>query len=211
MHTLFVREHNRVARELKVHNPSWSSDTCFNEARLIIAALHQVITYNEYLPALLGPTYMERYNLPLIKNGYFYGYDATVDASVSNAFTTAAFRFGHSMIIDQLSLLDTDWKESQSPLKMRDNLFNPEAYINDEKNVTLINPIVRGLLIDMSLETETTFPDSMRNFLFAEENEFGKDLFAINIQRGREHGLGTYNDYRDFFGMQRARDFSGNY
>ena len=59
-----------------------------------------------------------------------------------------------------------------------------------------INPIIRGLLVDMSLETETTFPTSMRDFLFAKEGEFGKDLFAINIQRGREHGLGTYNDYR---------------
>ena len=59
-----------------------------------------------------------------------------------------------------------------------------------------INPIIRGLLVDMSLETETTFPTSMRDFLFAKKGEFGKDLFAINIQRGREHGLGTYNDYR---------------
>ena len=77
---------------------------------------------------------------------------------------------------------------------MKDNLFNPSAYINDTMNK--INPIVRGLLVDMSLETETTFPTSMRDFLFAKKGEFGKDLFAINIQRGREHGLGTYNDYR---------------
>ena len=77
---------------------------------------------------------------------------------------------------------------------MKDNLFNPSAYINDTMNK--INPIIRGLLVDMSLETETTFPTSMRDFLFAKKGEFGKDLFAINIQRGREHGLGTYNDYR---------------
>ena len=48
----------------------------------------------------------------------------------------------------------------------------------------------------------------MKDFLFANPDSFGKDLFAINIQRGRDHGLAAYNDYREFFGMQRARDFS---
>ena len=63
MHTLFLREHNRVAKELKEFNPTWSSDTVFDETRLIIAAMHQVITCREYLPLLLGPTYMDRYDL----------------------------------------------------------------------------------------------------------------------------------------------------
>ena len=205
MHTLFLREHNRVARELKKVNPTWSSDTVFDEARLIIAAMHQVITYKEYLPPLLGPKYMDRYDLNIVSDGYFYGYDATVDASVSNAFTTAAFRFGHSMIIDKLSIPDADWNEAYEAIKMKDSLFNPLAYVND--TYSHVNPILRGLLVDMSLSTETTFTESMRDFLFAQEDKFGKDLLAINIQRGREHGLGSYNDYREFFGMQRARDF----
>ena len=37
------------------------------KARLIIAAMHQVITYNEYLPPLLGQKYMDRYDLNVIK------------------------------------------------------------------------------------------------------------------------------------------------
>jgi peroxidase len=206
MHTLFLREHNRVARSLKEVNPEWSSDIIFNEAKLIIAAMHQVITYNEYLPLLLGPLYMKRYELNVVENGYYYGYDATIDASVSNSFTTAAFRFGHSMINDELSMPNADWSSSQEAIPMKDSLFNPDAYLNDTHSN--VNPILRGLLVDMSLTTETTFPTSMKDFLFAEKDSFGKDLFAINVQRGREHGLGTYNDYREFFGMQRARSFA---
>jgi len=95
MHTVFMREHNRIARKLKSKNPHWSSDAVFDETRLIIAAIHQVITYNEYLPSLVGPLYMKRYGINLARSGYFYGYDASIDASVTNEFTTAAFRFGH--------------------------------------------------------------------------------------------------------------------
>ena len=59
----------------------------------------------------------------------------------------------------------------------------------------------------MSTKTDTTFPESLKEFLFSKDNKFGKDLFAINVQRGREHGLRGYNDYREYYGMQRANSF----
>ena len=205
MHTIFLREHNRVARQLKEVNPHWSSDEIFNETRLIIIAMHQAITYKEYLPLLLGPKMMERYDLNLVPQGYFYGYDASIDSTITNEFTTAAFRFGHSMIIDQLSLPDVDWNEVRPPIVMKDSLFNPDAYINNTHSD--VDPIMRGLFTDMSQEADLNFPSSMKDFLFAQAGKFGKDLFAINIQRGRDHGLRGYNEYREFFGMQRAKDF----
>jgi peroxidase len=149
---------------------------------------------------------MDRYRLNLAKSGYYFGYDASVDASVSNEFTTSAFRFGHSMINDQLSRPSADWKTEEEPIKMKDAMFNPSIFLNSTHSS--VNPILRGLCNDMSLKADTTFPDSMKDFLFAKKDEWGKDLFAINVQRGRDHGLSGYNDYREFFGFQRARDFS---
>jgi hypothetical protein len=56
MHTLFAREHNRVAQQLQQQNPGWSGDRVFQEARKIVGSEIQVILYNEFLPKILGNT-----------------------------------------------------------------------------------------------------------------------------------------------------------
>lgn len=54
MHLIWVLMHNKLAEGLKRLNPDWVDEKLFQESRKIVGGLVQHITYNEYLPLLLG-------------------------------------------------------------------------------------------------------------------------------------------------------------
>jgi peroxidase len=56
-HALFIRLHNRLALSMSRLNPFWSDDIIYHEVRRIVSAIVQHITYNEFLPLLIGPTH----------------------------------------------------------------------------------------------------------------------------------------------------------
>jgi peroxidase len=95
MHTLWMREHNRVAKELAEMNPRWDDERLFQEARRIVIAEIQHITYNEWLPLVLGKKYFKKIQK-------YSQYNDKVDASVSNSFATAAVRGLYSLMDGKL-------------------------------------------------------------------------------------------------------------
>jgi peroxidase len=99
MHTIWAREHNRVAAQLLRLNPTWTDETVFQEARRIVVAEIQRITYDEWLPNLINSTYLSQYGLLSSAPGFFTGYSTPHSSGpISNEFATAAFRMGHSMV-----------------------------------------------------------------------------------------------------------------
>ncbi|XP_019468810.1 peroxidasin homolog isoform X2 [Meleagris gallopavo] len=54
IHTLWFREHNRIATELLKLNPHWDGDTIYHETRKIVGAEMQHITFSHWLPKIFG-------------------------------------------------------------------------------------------------------------------------------------------------------------
>jgi len=102
MHTLWVREHNRVADQLTVVNRHWDDERTFQETRKIVTAAIQHITYGEWLPALLGKRNTKKNALELSPKGYSDLYSDDVDPTVSNSFATAILPFANSMYNETL-------------------------------------------------------------------------------------------------------------
>lgn len=99
MHTILMREHNRIARELSYINPYWNDERLFQEARQLVVAQLQHITFNEFLPLVIGKEKVYEYGLELEQPGkYYQGYDSKINAGIRVEFQAAAFRYGHSIL-----------------------------------------------------------------------------------------------------------------
>lgn len=196
MHTLFVREHNRLATEVERRFSFLTQDEIFYITRSLVNAEIQIITYNEFLPALIGPDAIPQYA----------GYNANIPGAIFNEFSAAAFRFGHSAVNDVLLRIDENGAEvAGGNLAVRDAFFNAPALLQNEDDLA---SVLRGLAAQPHERIDAKVIDDLRNFLFGPPGAGGFDLVALNIQRGRDHGLPSYNDMRVVLGLDPARDVS---
>lgn len=190
LHTLFLREHNHWADRLAAAHPTWDDQTLFQTARAIVEHELQAITYRDWLPLLLG------------------GQDATaaeaaaaqrlIEAApgqggeISVEFSTAAFRFGHTMVSSQVPVLT----EAGSPapdlaLTIEEVVFNPAPLL-----AGYFDHLLRGQAATTAQALDGKLIDDLNFFLRAPDGVTGFSLAALNILRGRDHGLGPYLEVR---------------
>jgi len=194
MHTMFMREHNRLAGALAAADPALDDETIYQTARKIVGAELQKITYEEFLPTLLGGM------APAIGPG---DYDPTVDPGIVNAFSTALYRFGHTMLPSAFELRGADGT-LESTLALRDAFFTPDFLLSDPSN---LERVLRGLAAQPAQQIDNMLVDDVRNFMFGVPGAGGLDLAALNIQRGRDHGLAGYNELRMAYGLAPVSDY----
>lgn len=191
MHNLFVREHNYWALQIHIKKPELTDEEIFQRARAIVIAEIQNITFNEFLPMLVG--------------GFAPGVDAQYDsrkkAAIFTEFSTAAFRMGHTFVSGELYLENMNGEGSVVALK--DSFFNPHEYQRGG-----MDSILLGFSKHMAQERDPMINESLQNFLlvFPEDGFF--DLFSFNVQRGRDHGIPSYNELRRSQGLKKLTDFS---
>jgi peroxidase len=193
--TLFMREHNFWVSTLKAQNPRWTGDQLYNMAKAITTAEYQNIVYTEYVPLLIGPVL-----------GPYRGYNPRVNAEVTQEFSTAAFRMGHSEVSDTQEGIDTNGNVVFTESLAQAFFNTPEI---DESNG--IDPLLRSLGVDFSQATDVYTVAALRNLLFAGLVGGGvdeMDLIAIDIQRERDVGLGSLNQTRVALGFRPYSSFA---
>merc|ERR1712142_95210 len=199
LHTIWFREHNRLARALREINPHWSGDTLYQEARKINGALHQLVHFREYVPKIIGQRGLEMM-------GNYTGFNKEVNPTISNMFSTVAFRFGHVTIMPDFRRLDENFEELYPTVFLHDVFFQSWRVIRQGGTA----PIIRGLIFRGAKMPDPLhmMQQELRERLFELQNRVALDLASLNIQRAREHGIPLYNDWREFCGFPRAENFT---
>lgn len=194
-HTLFAREHNRLADALALNNPSWSDEQIYQRARKIVGAEIQAITFNEFLPALLGPYAPSAQGV----------YNPQVNASISNEFSTALYRMGHTMVNPRIArITDSGTYAPGGSLALRDSFFVPQSIANSQE----LEYLLKGLAFETQQETDAQIINAVRNFLLDDAPRGVRlDLASLNIQRGRDHGLPSYVEMRALLGLPAIDSF----
>jgi len=191
-HTLFVREHNHWADAFS--SMGLGDESAYQFARQIVGAELQAITYREFLPVLLGKHPVPPYT----------GYKPGVNPGIENAFSTAAYRVGHTMLSETLLRLDASLAPIPAGnISLASSFFNPQEILDHG-----IDPILRGLARQRAQRVDTRLVDPVRNFLFGPPGAGGFDLSSLNIQRGRDHGLPGYNQMRADYGLAPKASFA---
>lgn len=203
IHTTFLREHNRIVEGLRAVNPQWDEAKLFNHARRIVSAQNQHISFNEFLPRLLSWNAVNLYGLKLLPQGYYKDYDSTCNPAVVTEFAAAAFRIGHSLLRPHIPRLSSNHQPMEPPLLLRDSFFKMDNLMQPE----MLDEISRGLVATPMETLDQFITGEVSNHLFEDRRIpfSGIDLIALNVQRARDHGIPSYNNYRALCNLKRAR------
>jgi len=181
LHNLFSMEHNHWAKKIAAIHTSWDDEQIFQAARSIVEYEIQDITYSTWLPHLIGDAV-----------GSYQGFDASVDGSIATEFSTAAFRFGHTMVSPTIKQTNEDGSTSaQGHIRVQDAFFNIT-----QLQAHGIDYVLRGMTGSRAQESDAVVIDDLNFFLESPAGIKGFSLPALNILRGKDHGLGTYVEVR---------------
>jgi len=197
------RLHNILCDRLAVINPHWEDETLFQEARRILGAVWQHVTYKHFLPNILGTDFMRKKGL-LIDNYEkccINHHDPKFNPSVAVEFNMV-WRTFHTLVPRQMHFIDENWKVYRKAniddFMMRSSLF---------KEAGVVDGLLRGLAGQQSQEFDTYMSTSMKEHLFKKNLPHGWDLFSFDVQRSQEFGVATYNVIRPLCGLKKATTF----
>jgi hypothetical protein len=186
IHTLFVREHNRKVAEYAAENPALTDEQLFQLGRRWVISLMQSITVNEFIPTLTG--------LPVLP---YTGHKPWVNGRLALEFEHSLYRLGHTLLPRMLQR--HDGVHALPPLDLGASLFQAATLYQTSAD---LDTVVRGFIRQPHEKVDCVVADGVRNTLIIDEPGSPGTLFdlpAINLARGRELGLPSYNATRQGF------------
>lgn len=213
LQTLFVRNHNLIAGQLEKLHPTWTDEQLYQEARKLNIAEYQSITYKSYLPDLLGKNALANYT----------GYNACANPAIATEFSTVAFRFGHSLLDNEIGRQGNNGLDALpndpagADLSLATDFFDPNVL----NPAGVVDPLTGHLSTDIGvvLKSESDglaqandllVVNDVRNLLFGNsgQTDNGLDLIARDVERARDDGIGSYNQVRMAFGLVPVTSFA---
>ncbi|XP_070493770.1 salivary peroxidase/catechol oxidase [Chironomus tepperi] len=195
LHLLFARHHNFLAEGLKVVNPHWDDERLFQESRKILGAQMQHITYNEFLSVIIGKEASEKLGILSTPDGVAEDtYDEKLNPTLANEFAAAAFRFAHTLL-PGLMKLAKEQENTEESIELHNILFNPYSLYHPNG----FDNALRSAMNTSLEKSDPYFTKELTEKLFVHDASpvlCGLDLVSLNIQRGRDHGLKAYPEWR---------------
>lgn len=175
LHSLYLREHNRVAKILQALNPKWRDNRVFEETRRIVIAQFQHLVYEEFLPAFINPSVMEGLDKA--------SYSSKLDMVAFNECAASIFRIFHSFIPTNIHLISKNGTFTTHKLN--------RILLNTQLLRTNYDDIALGLLMQ-PIRTAGYDPELYHGLFARTDKDPGTDLASIDLTRGRDHGIPPY-------------------
>ena len=185
MHTLWARNHNHHVENLADQGFTSDARDLFEAARILNEAEYQQVVFREFADALLGGLRGDG----LDGRG---GYQSTIDPGISLEFAAAASRIGHTLFVQQVEVCDAQGNVLQLPLYSA--FLNPGGGGESQPGYAElgVDGILEGFLSQAAEEVDAHVVDGARTDLV----HTGIDLYALDLARGRDLGVGSLNQIR---------------
>ncbi len=167
----------------------WDGERLFQAAKLGTEMQYQHLVFEEFARKIQPQ--VDVFLAPA-------GFDSTINPAIVAEFAHVVYRFGHSMLLDEIDRLDPNFASSE--IGLIEAFLNPLAF---DANDTLTaeeaaGAIVRGTTRQIGNAIDEFKTEALRSNLLG----LPLDLAAINLARGRDTGIPSLNAARrEFFEM----------
>ncbi|XP_037029524.1 peroxidase isoform X1 [Bradysia coprophila] len=209
LYTIFLRSHNRLAKKIRAAKRSWNDQRVFTLARKLNTVIYRNIVLNEWSKIVLGEKNVEQMIDEISSTSHIADHTDPLSNGISNEFATAGIRFYYSMMPGECTLkrnIDHDSMSDENNIiakirfeneimEIKNEYYKPRSLgTNNELDV-----IMDAILTQNSMAMDSAYVDDvtryMYRFQYSQHSEVGTDVLALDLLRGRDHGLADYKSY----------------